>query len=254
MPQRHRDTKTVEIKIKRQLAPDAKSYWDTFRVPVQPGLNVIGALMWIAENPVTADGQPTAPISYDANCLEEVCGSCAMRINGRVGMACSALVEKLETPVRLEPLSRFPVIRDLQVDRARLFNDLKRVQAWIPIDGTYDLGPGPRMAPTEQEAAYPFARCISCGSCLEVCPQYNDKTHFVGAAVIGQVRLFNSHPTGKMNAFERLEALMGPGGVHECGYSQNCVEICPKEIPLTKAIAEVGGQVMRHALFGSLKK
>ncbi len=248
------DIKSVEIRVKRQLIPDGRSYWETFRVPAGPGLNVIGALMAVAENPVTVEGKRSAPVSYDANCLEEVCGSCAMRINGRAGMACSALVERLEQPIRLEPMSRFPVVRDLQVDRSRLFEDLKRVRAWIPIDGTYDIGPGPRMAPCQQEAAYPFARCISCGSCLEVCPQYNDKTHFVGAAVVGQVRLFNSHPTGKMNAHERLEALMGPGGIHECGYAQNCVEICPKDIPLTQAITEVGGQVMRHALFGFLKK
>jgi len=246
--------KTVEIKIKRQMTPDGPSRWETFRVQTRPAMNIIGVLMQIAENPVTVDGKATAPVSYDANCLEEVCGSCAMRINGRVRMACSALAEHLEAPIRLEPMSRFPVVRDLQVDRSRLFEDLQRVKAWIPIDGTYDLGPGPRMAPREQEAAYPFARCISCGSCLEVCPQYNDDTHFVGAAVVGQVRLFNSHPTGKMNAHERLEALMGRGGIHECGYAQNCVEVCPKEIPLTQAIAEVGGQVMRHALLGFLKK
>ncbi|MBI3693338.1 MAG: succinate dehydrogenase iron-sulfur subunit [Acidobacteria bacterium] len=246
--------RTVEIKIKRQMTPDGPSRWETFRVTVRPAMNIVGVLMQIAENPVTVDGKATAPVSYDANCLEEVCGSCAMRINGRVRMACSSLVDHLQAPIRLEPMSRFPVVRDLQVDRSRLFEDLKRVKAWIPIDGTYDLGPGPRMAPREQEAAYPFSRCISCGSCLEVCPQYNDGTHFVGAAVVGQVRLFNSYPTGKMNAYERLEALMGPGGIHECGYAQNCVEICPKEIPLTQAIAEVGGQVMRHALFEFLKK
>jgi len=243
----------VEIRIKRQLTPDGRPYWETFRVPPRTGLNVIGVLMHIAEHPVTAEGKATVPISYDANCLEEVCGSCAIRINGKVGMACSALVEKLEQPIRLEPLSRFPVVRDLQVDRSRLFEDLKRVQAWIPIDGTYDLGPGPRLSTRDQEAAYPFARCISCGSCLEVCPQYNDKTKFVGAAVIGQVRLFNTHPTGKMHAHERLEALLGPGGIHECGYAQNCLEACPKDIPLTQAIAEVGGQVMRHVLLGFFK-
>jgi len=246
--------KKFEIKIRRRLRPDGESYWEAFRLPAREGLNIIGALMMIAENPVTAEGKATVPVAYDSNCLEEVCGSCAMLINGKVRMACSVLVAQLGQPIRLEPLSRFPLVRDLQVDRSRLFEDLKRVKAWIPIDGTYDLGPGPRLSPRDQETAYAFARCISCGSCLEVCPQYNDKTQFVGAAVIGQVRLFNTHPTGKMQAPERLEALMGRGGIHECGLAQNCLDACPKQIPLTEAISQIGGQVMRQAVLGFLKK
>ena len=83
---------------------------------------------------------------------------------------------------------------------------------------------------------------------MEACPQFNDKTGFVGAATISQVRLFNNHPTGKSLKVERLKALMGDGGIQECGYAQNCVEVCPKDIPLTKSIAEVGGQVMWQAV------
>ena len=73
------------------------------------------------------------------NCLEEVCGACSMVINGRARQSCSAIVDQLEQPIRLEPMSTFPVIRDLQVDRTRMFDNLKRMKAWIPIDGTYDL-------------------------------------------------------------------------------------------------------------------
>jgi succinate dehydrogenase / fumarate reductase iron-sulfur subunit len=65
---------------------------------------------------------------------------------------------------------------------------------------------------------------------------------FIGAAAIGQALLFNLHPTGKMNASERLDALMGPGGIADCGNAQNCVEVCPKEIPLTHAIGQIGRQ------------
>jgi succinate dehydrogenase / fumarate reductase iron-sulfur subunit len=239
--------RTVLIKIKRQQNPTVAPHWEEFELAWKPGMNVISSMMDIAANPVTRDGNPTTPVTYDSNCLEEVCGSCAMLINGRARMACSALVDKLDQPIKLEPLKKFPVIRDLAVDRSVLFENLKRVKAWIPIDGTYDLGPGPRMAPKEQEEAYPYSRCISCCCCMEVCPQFNEGTGFVGAATIGQVRLFNTHPTGQMQKEDRLHALMGDGGIHECGFAQNCVEICPKDIPLTTAIADVGRAVMKQA-------
>ncbi len=240
--------KTVILKIRRQASPQAKAQWEEFALPWKPGMNVISAMMDIAANPVTREGKPTTPITYDANCLEEVCGSCAMRINGRARMACSALVDKLEQPIRLEPLSKFPVVRDLSVDRNVLFENLKRVKAWVPVDGTYDLGSGPRQFPHQQEEAYPYSRCISCCCCMEVCPQFNESTGFVGAATIGQVALFNEHPTGKVLTRDRLAALMGDGGVADCAFAQNCVEACPKNIPLTRAIAAVGGQVMRQAI------
>src|ERR1700736_75633 len=242
------NNKTVIIKIKRQDSPDAKAHWEEFELAWHAGMNVISSLMEIARNPVTREGKPTTPITYDSNCLEEVCGSCAMRINGRARMACSALIDNLEQPVKLEPFSKFPVVRDLATDRSVLFENLKAVKGWVPIDGSYDLGPGPRVTPQEQEEAYPLSRCISCCCCMEACPQFNEDTGFVGAATIAQVRLFNSHPTGQSLKRDRLAALMGDGGLHECGYAQNCVAVCPKDIPLTRSIAEVGGEVMKQAI------
>ena len=244
----------VVIKIKRQDTPNSKPYWDDFELPYKPGRNVISALMEIAANPVTRDGKKSTPITYDSNCLEEVCGSCAMLINGKARMACSALLDKLEQPIRLEPFSKFPVVRDLATDRSVLFENLKVVKAWVPVDGSYDLGSGPRVPPEEQEQMYPLSRCISCCCCMEACPQFNDDTGFVGAATISQVRLFNSHPTGHVLKRERLTALMGDGGIQECGYAQNCVEVCPKDIPLTTSIAEVGGDVMKQAVGDLFRK
>src|SRR5277367_4963496 len=145
------NTKTVIIKIKRQDNPKAKSHWEEFELAWHPGMNVISSMMEIARNPVTRDGKPTTPITYDSNCLEEVCGSCDMLINGRARMACSALIDHLEQPIRLEPFSKFPIVRDLAVDRSVLFENLKKVKAWVPTDGTYDLGPGPRQSAAEQE-------------------------------------------------------------------------------------------------------
>jgi len=240
--------KSVLFKIRRQSSPSSKPHCEEFELAWHSGMNVISSMMEIARNPVTRDGKPTTPITYDSNCLEEVCGSCAMLINGKARMACSALVDNLEKPIRLEPLSKFPVIRDLAVDRSVLFENLKRVKAWVPVDGTYDLGSGPRVTMEAREEAYPLSRCISCCICMEVCPQFNEHTGFVGAATISQVRLFNTHPTGAALKRERLTALMGDGGIQECGYAQNCVEACPKDIPLTTSISEVSGAVMSQAI------
>src|SRR6202050_4594184 len=143
--------KTVLLKIKRQNTPSSASYWEEFELAWHPGMNVISSMMEIARNPVTRSGTATTPITYDSNCLEEVCGSCAMLINGKARMACSALIDNLEKPVRLEPLSKFPLVRDLAVDRSVLFENLKAVKAWVPIDGTYDLGAGPRITMQAQE-------------------------------------------------------------------------------------------------------
>jgi len=89
---------------------------------------------------------------------------------------------------------------------------------------------------------------VSCCLCMEVCPQFTEPTRFMGAAIINQVRLFNLHPTGAHLRSARLRAMMGDGGIHECSYAQNCVQICPKNIPLTSSISNVYGQVMRQAI------
>jgi succinate dehydrogenase / fumarate reductase iron-sulfur subunit len=230
---------TVYLKIKRRESPESDPYWEEFELPYRPAMNVIICLMEIQKNPVNAKGKKTTPVVWESSCLEEVCGSCSMLVNGRVRQACSALIDNLSQPIVLEPMSKFPVIRDLRVNRQVMFESLKRVKAWIPIDGTYNLGPGPRMSPKDQQVAYELSRCMTCGCCLEACPQVNPRSDFMGAAILSQVRLFNMHPTGKMYADERLDAIMGKGGLADCGNAQECVEVCPKEIPLTTSIATV---------------
>ncbi|MFM9195196.1 MAG: succinate dehydrogenase iron-sulfur subunit, partial [Planctomycetia bacterium] len=228
-------------------------------------MNVISVLQKIAAQATSQDGRKVAPVAWDCSCLEEVCGSCTMLVNGKTRMACSALVDRLldeEEEIELRPMSKFPVVRDLVVDRRRLFRSLERVKAWVPVDDSYDHGPGPRISPEEQEDAYPLSECISCGCCLEACPQFTKieavqregeskddfearrkaafDAAFVGPHAISQAMLFNGHPTGKMIADERLAALTSQGGIQMCGNAQNCVAVCPKRIPLTRSIARAG--------------
>jgi succinate dehydrogenase / fumarate reductase iron-sulfur subunit len=232
-------SKEVEIRILRRDGPGSPARWEAFRVERRPKMNVISALQAIRRNPVTVEGKKVAPPSWDCNCLEEVCGACTMVINGKAQQACSTIIEDLSEPVRLEPMSKFPVIRDLVVDRTFMFENLKRIQAWIAIDGTYDLGPGQRMAEVDRLEAYQYSRCMTCGCCMEACPQVGPQSAFMGPPVFAQVRLFNMHPTGAMMAHERLEAVMGDGGIADCGNAQNCISACPKNIPLTQAIADL---------------
>ena len=124
--------RVIRLRVRRQDHPHADARWEEFAVPYRPNLNIIACLQSIAANPVTADGRPTTPVVYDSNCLEEICGACTMLINGRVRQACSALIDKLVAPgetVTLEPMSKFPIVRDLFVDRQRLFDALNGLQS-----------------------------------------------------------------------------------------------------------------------------
>ena len=148
-----------EVRIRRQDRPDEPSYLETFSLERIPGMNVTSVLQKISANPRTTTGQHVAPVAYESNCLEEVCGSCTMLINGRVRQACSALVDRLleQQPqqIELRPMSKFPVIRDLIVDRRRLFRALEKLRCWIQVDGYFDAGPGSRQSQEEQEHASP---------------------------------------------------------------------------------------------------
>jgi succinate dehydrogenase / fumarate reductase iron-sulfur subunit len=243
----------VEIRVKRREGPDAPSYWEEFVIPYRPNLNIISCLMEIRKNPVTKDGKRTTPPVWDMNCLEQVCGICTMVINGRVRQSCSALVDQLAQPITLEPMSKFPNVRDLVVDRSEMFEHLKRIKAWVEIDGTHDLGPGPRMEQDDVAERYAYSRCMTCGCCLEACPQYGDG-NYIGPQAIAQVRYQNMHPTGKMTRDDRLSAISGEDGITNCGNSQNCVQSCPMSIPLTKAIYEENRETILYGLFGWLRK
>ncbi|AIE87502.1 succinate dehydrogenase iron-sulfur subunit [Fimbriimonas ginsengisoli] len=235
----------VRLRILRQKDQASESYWDEFVIPYKEKMNVISALMEIQKDPRTADGKRVQPPSWDAACLEEVCGSCTMNINGMIRQACTALIEEVGEAgadmwdVSLEPMKKFPVVRDLVVDRSRMFENLMKVKAWVPIDGSYDLGMAPPQDDHVRQLRYALSRCMTCGCCVEACPQVNEKSTFVGPAAVGQALLFNLQPVGKTLENDRLEFLSGEEGITGCGNAQNCVKVCPKGVPLTRAIAQI---------------
>jgi len=170
------------------------------------------------------------PIAFDHDCREGICGACGMVINGVPhGPAKSTTTCQLHMrlfndgdEITIEPwrAAAFPVVRDLFVDRTRLFNGLKKIKGWVPVDGYHNAGPGPRQSQEQQQTIYPITECISCACCLEACPQYSKielarregetdeqfearkraahERGFVGAAIIAQTMRFNYDPTGKL--------------------------------------------------------
>jgi succinate dehydrogenase / fumarate reductase iron-sulfur subunit len=215
----------LRLRIKRQDGEGQTSYYEEFEIPYREKMNVISALMEVRKNPVRTDGKTVQPPAWEAACLEEVCGSCTMRVNGMVRQSCTALIEQIghlvedTYHVTLEPMSKFPVTRDLIVDRGEMFDNLKKVKAWVPIDGSYDLGPAEPQDDHVRQLRYSLSRCMSCGCCVEACPQVSEKTSFVGPAALG--------------------FLTSEEGISGCGNAQNCVKVCPKGVPLTRAIAQL---------------
>jgi succinate dehydrogenase / fumarate reductase, iron-sulfur subunit len=230
-----------------------QQYWEEFELELKPFLNMTTALMEVQKHPVNRKQQRVTPVAWEQGCLEEVCGSCTMLINGRPRQGCTALIQDLlsssgSRTITIAPMTKFPLIKDLVVDRTRMFDSLIKVRAWIDADDSFDRGFGPKISPTVQEINYELSTCMTCGCCLEACPQFNSDSKFIGPAAISQVRLFNSHPVGKLMAPGRLRPLMEEGGISDCGNAQNCVEVCPKNISLTESIAVIGRQVSRQAL------
>ena len=176
-----------------------------------------------------------------------------MLINGRPRQGCTALIEDYiqktgSRTITVAPLTKFPLIRDLVVDRASMFANLQKVHAWIDAEDSFDRGEGPRIAPALQDVMYTLSTCMTCGCCTESCPQVNPKSKFMGPAPISQVRLFNAHPIGKLQKDKRLQPMLEEGGISDCGNSQNCVQVCPKEIPLTESLGVIGGEAGSKAL------
>ncbi|MGH7442759.1 MAG: succinate dehydrogenase iron-sulfur subunit, partial [bacterium] len=229
-------------------------YWEEFSIPESDNMNVIVCLMEIQLHPVNKAGKKINPVVWESNCLEEVCGACSILVNGKPRQACTALVSQLTQPITLSPLSKFKVVRDLVVDRSPMFKALSKVQAWMPLDGTYDLGPAPKISAAQAERIYTFSRCMTCGVCMEVCPQYNTHSDFIGPAPLAQANLFNQHGSGALNKEERLRSVMGTGGVTDCGKAQNCAKACPKGIPLTEAIAELSLETTKQMIKDVLAK
>lgn len=238
----------VKLKVRRQDEPGDKIYWDEFILNWDGDNTVADLLRMIAKDPFTADGESTSPVVWEDGCGSGHCGSCAMLINGKPLLACRAKVEDFPpAPIILEPLVKFPVVRDLWVDRSIIFESLKQLESWMKLDKYADTGPGAHITPDAADRAREFARCIHCGICIEACPSVSSISEYTGpAAIASSAAYLELNPSGHQS--ERMQyALMQPGGSAGCGKSLNCARLCPQGIPLTSAIAMVNQRINETA-------
>lgn len=218
---------------------DTRPHYATYSLEVQPTDRVLDLL-----EQVRAEYDPG--LAYRRSCAHGVCGSDAMRINGRNALACKVLVQDLSTPVvTIEPLLGLPLIKDLVVDMEPFFAHYRAVLPYLindeplPADGRERL-----QTAAERERFDETTRCILCAACTTSCPSFWANGQYLGPAALVTAHrfLFDSRDRA---APQRLQILSARSGVWLCRTAFNCTEACPREIHITRAIAEIKQSILK---------
>ncbi len=221
----------VTLRIKRyNPETDVKPSFKEYVVDVEPTDRVLDALNQIKWH---QDGT----LTYRRSCAHGICGSDAMRINGRNRLACTVLMQDLGQRITIEPLIGFPVIKDLVIDMDQFFASYKAVQPYLIAEDAPSRGE--RLQSPEQRERYDdTTKCILCAACTTACPITWTNEDFVGpaASVNAHRFIFASRDQG---AAQRLRILTSQSGVWRCRTIFNCTDACPRGIEITKAIEEV---------------
>ncbi len=228
------------VKILRQNSPKEEAYYESFDLEVSKGQTVLDVLKKIQLNPVNSSGEAVTPVVWDCNCLEEVCGACAMIISGIPKMACSTLVSDVisdDGVLVLKPLSKFPVIRDLVVDRTAVHETYRRLKIYkLPKS----VKPA-KISRAKWMSLYNYTRCISCGICREVCPNTGVRSGFSGASGIALTRALCGQSEIDLAAFKEK------GGSLNCSGHSLCSKYCPKKIDLPAAFSYINRRLILQA-------
>lgn len=208
-----------------------KPSYDTYNVEAEPTDRVLDLLEYVK---AYHDGT----LSFRRSCGHGVCGSDAMRINGRNMLACKALVKDLGKEITVEPLLGMRVIKDYIVDMDKFFESYRAVQPFFISDEPPADGKERIQSRAQRERFDDTTKCIMCAACTTSCPSFWSDEEYLGpAAIVNAHRfIFDSRDTG---AAERLEVLNERIGVWKCRTAFNCTEACPRDIKVTQAIAEV---------------
>lgn len=220
----------LRIEILRRPSPEARPFLQGFLYTPESSLDTVAtALAGLnARAPLLDEnGQEAAPIRWECACLQKKCGACAMVINGRPALACDVRLAGCRGTLRLEPLRKFPVVADLIVDRSVLMQNLAKMRVWMPG--------GTRMQERTADVGYEASRCLQCGLCLEVCPNFDPDGRFAGmAAAVPMTRILaEMEPSGRREAARTYRDRVFEG----CGKSLACRDVCPAGIEIGELLA-----------------
>lgn len=222
--------KMIRIEIKRRAQEHARPYIQTFQYePEGPADTVATALTRLNAREQLEDekGEPADPIRWECSCLQKKCGACAMVINGIPKLACNAPIREYKHLIRLEPLRKFPVVADLIVDRTVMMQNLSQMRLWLSEKA--------RLNEKAVDVGYEGSRCLQCGLCLEVCPNFDPEGNFAGmAAAIPMARLLaEMAPSERQDAAKTYSSRVFEG----CGKSLACRDVCPAGIEIGELLA-----------------
>ena len=220
----------MKVKILRQRSPFSEPYWQTFSYDGPADASVASLLddLNYRDDIVDVEGNPAPRISWECSCLQGMCGGCAMVINRRPALACETFLRDLGPEIVIEPLSKFPTISDLVVDRGIIQQMLLKTDSFI---GEYKPSPAKEYA-----HQYAAAKCLKCGLCLEVCPNYVKGETFFGAAFANDCYLIATR-SGK---FDRsIEKEYAEHFARGCSKALSCMDVCPMHIPTLSSIAKM---------------
>ena len=229
----------ITVKIKRQNSPDSAPFYQTILRECDKETSVATLIREInAESISDIEGKPVEEISWECSCLQKKCGACAMRINGIPRLACDTKIAELKSKtVTLEPLKKFPVVRDLIVDRSIMMKNLRDIGNWLEKEA--------KLTEKGEELAYDASRCLQCGCCLEVCPNFVAGGKFYGAAAfVPASRVLSELPKARKYQLVKKYKKKIYGG---CGKSLACHDICPVGIDVeSKLVNSVAVAVWRR--------
>jgi succinate dehydrogenase / fumarate reductase iron-sulfur subunit len=231
----------LTLKIKRFQAEREPPKWiDTFSLEPRKGINLLEALLRIQDE---QDGS----LSFRYSCRGAVCGSCAMKVNGKVVLACRTHVENLlGKPAFIEPLPYFPVLRDLIVDMSTFFAHYRKIEPYLH-GGPFPSRQEYFMDEEKQKEIDPYINCILCGICFGVCPAFERDSQYLGPAMLAKAYRFLIDPRDRREE-EILKTVDRQEGIWGCNTVFQCVKYCPKEVPPTHAILKMREKILRSGL------